>query len=77
MSFVILVDHKVKLKECGKKNKDLNFIRVLKKIWNMKVTVIPMVIGTLGTIPKGLLKGNKRTSGNHPDYCIIKIGLKT
>ena len=28
-----------------------------KKLWNMQATVIPIVIGTLGTIPKGLLKG--------------------
>ena len=28
-----------------------------KKNWNIKVTVIPIVIGALGTIPKGLVKG--------------------
>ena len=48
----------------------------------MKVTVIPTVIGALGTVTKrfgtrtgGL--GNKRTSGDHPNYSIIKIGQKT
>ena len=29
----------------------------LKKLWNMKVTVIPIVIGALITITKGLIKG--------------------
>ena len=29
----------------------------LKKLWNMKVTIIPIVIGALGTVTKGLLKG--------------------
>ena len=29
----------------------------LKKPWNMKVTIIPIVIGAFGTITKGLLKG--------------------
>ena len=29
----------------------------LKKIWNMKVTIIPIVIGAFGTVTKGLLKG--------------------
>ena len=29
------------------------------KIWNMKVTVIPVVTGTLGTILKGLVNGLK------------------
>ena len=26
-------------------------------MWNMKVTIVPIVIGALGTITKGLLKG--------------------
>ena len=47
----------------------------------MKVTVIPILIGALGTIPKGLLRDcktrNKRTSGDHPDYSIIKIDQNT
>ena len=29
----------------------------MKKTWNIKVMVIPIVIGALGTIPKGLMKG--------------------
>ena len=48
----------------------------------MKVTVIPIVIGALGTILKGLVTkvgriGSRRTSGDHPDYIIIKIGQNT
>ena len=48
----------------------------------MKVTVVPIVNGELGSIPKGLIKrtgrlGNKRTSGDHPDDSIIKIGQNT
>ena len=31
--------------------------RELKKLWNMKVTIIPTVIGAFGTVTKGLLKG--------------------
>ena len=31
--------------------------RELKKLWNMKVTIVPIVIGALGTVTKGLLKG--------------------
>ncbi len=29
----------------------------MKKLWNMQVTIIPIVIGAFGTITKGLLKG--------------------
>ena len=28
-----------------------------KKLWNMKVTILPFVIGAFGTVTKGLLKG--------------------
>ena len=31
----------------------------LKKLWNVKVTVIPIVIGALGTVIKGLVQGVK------------------
>ena len=30
--------------------------RELKKLWNMQVTIIPIVIGAFGTVTKGLLK---------------------
>ncbi len=29
----------------------------MKKLWNMQVTIRPIVIGALGTVTKGLLKG--------------------
>ena len=29
----------------------------LKNLWNMQVTIIPIVIGAFGTVTKGLLKG--------------------
>ena len=29
----------------------------LKKLWNMKVTVVPVVIGVLGIVTKGSIKG--------------------
>ena len=29
----------------------------MKKLWNMKVTIIPIVIGAFGSVTKGLLKG--------------------
>ena len=34
----------------------LDLARDLKKLWNMKVTIIPIVIGAFGTVTKGLLK---------------------
>ena len=49
----------ITLKECEKKNKYLDLARELKKLWNMKVTIVPIVIGALGTVTKGLLKGKE------------------
>ena len=59
VNFVVPVDHRVKLKESEKRNKYLHFAWELKKLWNMKLTVIPIVIGVLRTITKGLLQGLK------------------
>ena len=49
-------DHRINLKESAMKGKYLDLARELKRLWNMKVTIVPIVIGALGTITKGLLK---------------------
>ena len=56
VDFAVPADHRIKLKEC-EKDKYLNFARELKKLWNMKLTVIPIVTGAFATVTKGLLKG--------------------
>ena len=55
--FAVPAEHRIKLKECEKKDKYLDLARKLKKLWNMKVMIVPIVIGAFGTITKGLLKG--------------------
>ena len=50
-------DHRIKLKEWEKRDKYLDLARELKKLWNMQVTIIPIVTGAFGTVTKGLLKG--------------------
>ena len=55
--FAVPADHRINLKESEKKDKYLDLARGLKKLWNMKVTIVPIVIDALGTITKGLLKG--------------------
>ena len=57
VDFAVPADHRIKLKECEKRDKYLDLARELKKLWNMKVTIIPIVIGAFGTVTKGLLKG--------------------
>ena len=56
VDFAVAADHRINLKECAKKGKYLDLARELKNLWNMKVTIVPIVIGALGTITKGLLK---------------------
>ena len=56
VDFAVPADHKIKLKECEKKDKNLDLARELKKLWNMQVTIRPIVIGAFGTVTKGLLK---------------------
>ena len=57
VDFAIPADYRIKLKEREKKDKYLDFATELKKLWNMKVTIIPIVIDSFGTVTKGLLKG--------------------
>ena len=57
MDFALSADNLIKLKECEKNDKYIDLARESKKLWNMKVTIIPVVIGAFGTVTKGLLKG--------------------
>ena len=57
VDFAVPADHRINLKESEKKDNYLDLARELKKLWNMKVKIVPIVIGAFGTITKGLLKG--------------------
>ena len=56
VDFAVPADHRINLKECKKKDKYLDLAREMKKLWNMKMTIVPIVIGSFGTITKWLLK---------------------
>ena len=57
VDFAVPADHTAKLKESEKKDKYLDLAREMKKLWNMKVTFIPIIIRAFSTVTKGLLKG--------------------
>ena len=59
VDFAVSADHRVKSKECEKRYKYLDLTRERKNLSNMKVTVIPIVIGAFGTVTKGLVQGLK------------------
>ena len=52
VDFAVPADHRIKLKECEKRDKYLDLARELKKLWNMQVTIILIVIGAFGTVTK-------------------------
>ena len=55
MDLAVQADQRIKLKENEKKDKYREWI----KQCNMKVIIIPIVIGAFGTVTKGLLKGSE------------------
>ena len=57
MDFALPADHSVKLKENEKKDKCLNFVMELKNLGKLKITVVPIVIGTLAWVTKELIQG--------------------
>ena len=56
---IVMADHRVKLKESEQKDKYLDQSRKLKKLLNVKVTVISVVTGALNAVIKGLVHGQK------------------
>ena len=82
MGFAVPADHRVRLKKNEKKDKYLGLQRELKKLWNMKVTVVPIIIAALCTVTKRFGKSTKgirnhRTSGGNPNYNNAEIGENT
>ena len=84
MDFAVTADHRVKLKESEKRDKYLDLTREQKKKQTMEHESNGDTNSNwrawynhhrIGTRTGGL--GNKRTSGDHPDYSIIKIDQNT
>ena len=84
IDFAIPADLREKLKESEKRDKYLDLAKELKKIWNMKMTVIPIVIGALDTIHslyqffgKGTGWLGNSTNGDHQNNRILRRVLET
>ena len=57
VDFAVPADHRIKLNESETKHKYLDLARELKKkLWNMKVIIIPIVIGAFDTVTKEMLQ---------------------
>ena len=58
VDFAVPADHRIKQKESEKKDKYVDLARELKKLWNMQLKIIPIVIGAFGTVTK-VTKGTR------------------
>ena len=74
MGFAVPEDQWVKIKESKRIDKYLDLTRELKKLWNMKVTVISVVVGGKVLEKKSGGIGNQRKTQEHPNHSIAKIG---
>ena len=82
MDFSVPADHRIKLKECEKKDKYLNLSRELKKTmehegenytncdWGFRYSNERIIKG-IGRL------GDRRASGDHPNYRIIENDQNT
>ena len=52
IDYAVPGDRRIEEKEKGKIEKCQDLGRELQKIWNVKVKIIPLVVGSLGAIPK-------------------------
>ena len=50
VDFAVPADHRIKIKESAKIDKYLDHARELKRLWNMKVMVVPVVVGALAIV---------------------------
>ena len=80
--FTVLADHRVKLKENEKKDKYLDLARELKKTVGHESDVYTNCNRFYWYCHQRVIKetgglGNKRTSGDHLNYCIIEIVQNT
>ena len=56
MKYAVPADHSAKLKESEKGNVSEKLARKLNKLWNMKVALAPIVIGSFDAAAKGLVQ---------------------
>ena len=81
VNFAVPAIYGQKIEESEKRDKYLDLARELKELGNMRVTVIPIVIGVLVTVREARKKvrrvGNRKMSRDNPNYNIAEINQNT
>ena len=75
VDFAVPAGYRKKIKESEKRDKYSDLTREQRKLWNMRATVIPIVIVTLGTVPERVK--NQRTTRDQSDNSIVEISQNT
>ena len=78
IELVVSGNHRVKKQRRQKRDKYLDLAWGLRKLWNIRVTVIPIVIGALGAVHKDLKRGLvDLPNWDHADNSIVENSLGT
>ena len=73
MDFSRPADYQMKTKESEKRNKNQDLAWELKtKLWSINVTVIPIIVGALGTVFKNLKKDIGGTGDQRKSRVLVK-----
>ena len=56
VDFAVPADHRIEVSQQRKIENFQDLKRELQKLWNLKISMAPVVIGAFGTIPKSLEK---------------------
>ena len=57
MNFAVPVDHRINWKKVKRETSTKTLLKNRKNLWNMKVMVVPIVIGAPSTVARGLALG--------------------
>ena len=60
-------DRNIALKETEKKSEYKDLELEIQRMWHMKTVVIPVVVGALGTVKKGMVEKIKKVSESYYD----------